>query len=376
MSLREYLATDFTNWSLGPYHPALPGPMMLRLQLDGEIIVSGETEAGFLHRGLEKALERHSWQSSLTYADRLDPESAIFGELAVCLAAEEIAGIDVPRRAQNIRVILSELTRISSHLGFLARMAKAVGSTPMFHYVLRDRERVLDLFELLTGARFSINFLRLGGVSADVTEGFIERVIDVCELIRIRLKEYNDLFSFNHAFLKRSSWIGVLSSERARALGVTGPNARAAGLSLDVRKSAPYSGYELIDFEIPVGRGEGGTIGDAHDRFVLRLREITQSLEILKQSVDSIPAGQFQSVKISREFTIAPGEAYSRVESPRGTLGCHLVSDGGTRPARVQFKTPSTGHMLTIPELVIGTRVEDISVILLSLDISLAEFDR
>lgn len=374
--MTESLKTDLTSWTIGPYHSALPGPFRLHLNLDGEVIASGRVERGFLHRGLEKTMELHVWMSTVSYADRLDPEAAVFGELALCLAVEEIGEIPVPLRGQSIRVILSELTRISCHLAYIARIASAVGAETMVHYVLRDREKILDLFELLTGARFSISFLRFGGVISDVTEGFIERVLDICGLIRVRLKEYNDLFSFNHAFLKRTAGIGVISQEVARVYGITGPNIRAAGVSLDIRKIHPYTGYQSIDFEVPTGRGEGGTLGDAHDRFLLRLREISQCLEILKHVAETVPAGDFASTRVGKDFTIPQGEAYSRVESPRGLLGCHVVSDGGEKPCRVQFRTPSSTVLEVLPELLRGSRVEDLPVVLASLDIGVAEADR
>ena len=180
---RDSYDSDLTLWEIGPYHGSLPAAMRMSLHLDGEIIVSCNVETGFLHRGLEKACELHPWQAVVSYADHLDPEVAVFGELAVCLAVEEIGDIKVPLRANSIRIILCELSRISAHLAFIVRMAKAVGSETIIHYVLRDREKILDLFELLTGARFSLNFLRFGGVNADVTDGFIERVFEVCEMI-------------------------------------------------------------------------------------------------------------------------------------------------------------------------------------------------
>ncbi len=374
--MSDFLGTDLTSWVIGPYHSALPGPIRLHLSLDGEVIAAGRVERGFLHRGLEKTLELHPWQAAISYADRLDPEGSAFGELALCLAVEEIGEIPVPLRAQAIRVLLCELNRVSCHLGYIARMANSVGADTMIHYVLRDREKILDLFELLSGARFSVNFLRFGGVIADVTEGFIERVLEICELIRLRLKEYNDLFSFNHAFLKRTAGIGVIRVEDARRFGVTGPNARACGISLDVRKLHPYSGYQQIDFETPIGRGEGGTVGDAHDRFLIRLREIAQSLEILKHVAETLPAGDFASTRIGKEFTVPQGEAYARVESARGMLGCHVVSDGSERPCRVQFRVPSIAQLDITPELIRGSRVEDLPVILASLDIGVAEADR
>lgn len=373
---QESFRTDLTTWEIGPYHGALPAPMRLRLSLDGEIIAACSVETGFLHRGLEKAFELHSWRASISYADHLDPEVAIFGELALCLGVEEIGEIAVPPRAQRIRVILAELSRISAHLVYMVRMARAVGSETIVHYLLRDREKILDLFELLTGARFSFNFLRFGGVSSDVTDGFIERVLEVCEMIRIRMKEYNDLFTFNHAFLMRTSGVAPLLAKQVKQFGITGPNARASGVDFDVRKTHPYMGYDQLEFKIPVGLGEEGMVGDVHDRFVIRLRELSQSMEILKQLSELLPSGEFLNEKIDLEYEVPSGEAYVRVESSRGLLGCHVVSDGGPRPNRIQFRPPTLGNLMAIPSLVEGVRIEDLPVVLASLDLGIAEADR
>jgi NADH-quinone oxidoreductase subunit D len=376
MNTQSFLKTDLTTWEIGPYHSALPGPMRLRLKLDGEIVVSCEVETGFLHRGLEKACELHSWPSLIVYADHLDPEVAVFGELVTCLAVEEIAGIDVPPRAQSIRLLLAELARISGHLAFVVRMAKAVGSETVIHYVLRDREKILDLFELVTGARFSLNFLRFGGVRADVTDGFIERVLEVCELIRVRMKEYNDVFTFNYSFLQRSSRVAPISPETVRFCGITGPNARASGVPFDVRKDIPYIGYDRLDFIAPLGKGEGGALGDVHDRFILRLREINESMEILKQLVDRIPGGQFLDSPVLKDYPVPAGEAYARIESSRGLLGCHIISDGKSGPSRVQYRVPTVANLMAIPYITPGIRVEDLPVVLASMDLGIAEADR
>ncbi len=372
----ESLKTDLTTWIIGPYHGSLPAPMRLSLSLDGEMISDCQVETGFLHRGLEKSCELHSWRAAVAYSDHLDPECAIFGELVLCLAVEQLSELEVPERAQSIRVILSELARISGHLSFMVRMAKAVGSETIIHYLLRDRERILDLFELLTGARFSLNFLRFGGVSADVTDGFIERVLEVCELIRIRMKEYNDLFTFNFGFLKRTAQVVPISKRLVLASGMTGPNARASGIDLDVRKKFPYSGYSKLDFSVPVGRGDSGILGDVHDRFLIRLREITESMEILKQLLDVVPSGEHLNRKFKKDFVVPAGEAYARVESSRGLLGCHVVSDGGPTPSRIQFRTPTVANLMAIPQVVRGIRIEDLPVVLASLDLGIAEADR
>jgi NADH-quinone oxidoreductase subunit D len=373
---RESLRTDLTTWEIGPYHGALPGPMRLKLRLDGEVIVSGEVESGYLHRGLEKAFELHPWRASILYVDRLDPEGAAFGELAFCMAVEEMAGIPVPPRAQAVRLILCELTRISCHLNYAVKVARAIGGDTFVHYVLRDREKILDLFELLAGARFSLNFFRFGGIKADVTEGFIERVSETCDMLRVRLKEYNDLITFNQVFLKRTVGVGILSQEDVIRWGVTGPNARASGVAFDVRKAHSYGGYDKIDLEIPVGKGEGGFLGDSHERFLLRLREISQSLEILKNLAESIPSGPFMNEQPPGELEVPKGEAYCRVESSRGLLGCHVMSEGGNFPSRVQLRTPTVAHLRVLPRLLAGLRIEDLPVVLASLDLNIAEADR
>jgi NADH-quinone oxidoreductase subunit D len=373
---REVSKPDLTTWEIGPYHGSLPAPMRLLLSLDGEIITDCRVETGFLHRGLEKVCETNSWKAVIAYTDHLDPECAVFGELLLCLAVEEISDIVVPARAQSIRIILSELTRISSHLSFMVRMARAVGSETIIHYLLRDRERILDLFELLTGARFSLNFLRFGGVSADITDGFIERVLEVCDLIRIRMKEYNDLFTFNYGFLKRAAGVAPISKAMIDTFGITGPNARAAGVFFDVRKKSPYCGYDRLDFEVPLGQGEGGLLGDVHDRFLIRLREITQSMEILKQLVDTVPSGEYINPRLGANMIVPAGESYVRIESSRGLLGCHLVSDGGNTPSRIQFRSPTVANLMAIPQLVDGIRIEDLPVVLASLDLGIAEADR
>jgi NADH-quinone oxidoreductase subunit D len=375
--MSDCLRTDLTEWEIGPYHGALPGAMRLKLLLDGEIVVSGKVETGFLHRGLEYAMEVHPWKSAIAYADHLDPEAAAFGEIALCLAVEEIAGLEIPARAIGIRMVLSELTRLSAHLVYLVRVARSVGAETLVHYVLRDRERILDLFELLTGVRFSLNFLRFGGVRADVTEGFIERVLEVCELIRVRIKEYNDLLTFNHTFIKRTANVGVIPIDLVRRSGMTGPNARASGLSFDVRKMHPYLAYQYQDFTIPVGQGEGGAVGDCHDRFLLRLREMSSSLEILKYVAETMPPGEYLNGKLDAiKMKIPEGEAYARVESSRGLLGCYAYSTGGEKPGRIQFRVPTAASLSVLSDIMAGIRIEDLPVVLASLDLSLAEADR
>lgn len=368
--------TDLVSITMGPYHAALPGPLLLRLKMDGEMIESVEIETGFLHKGLEKSFELQNWSSAVILADHLDPEGSFFTELAVCSAVEELGELELPARAASIRTILSEVFRLANHLLYFAKVAKAARSETAFHYVMRDRERLLDLIELLTGARSSIGFLRFGGVTADITEGFIERVLDVCDLLQVRLKEYNDLFTYNQAFVFRSSHVGVLSRANAEKFGITGPAARAAGIDFDVRKKNPYLLYKELDFGIPVGRGEVGIQGDIHDRFLVRLREIEQSTLILKQLVEKVPPGEFSLFQITPDFEVPVGEAYARVETSRGRLGAYVVSSGSVKPHRVQFSVPSQGLFAAVPQLLNGCYLEDLSLVLASLDLSVTELDR
>ncbi|MCC7442225.1 MAG: NADH-quinone oxidoreductase subunit D [Bdellovibrionales bacterium] len=350
--------------------------MKLKLTLDGEVIAQVEVETGYSHRGLEKLFELKSWRSGLPYADRVDPEAAVFGQVVYALCAEKVLGVDAPKRAQQVRTVLCELARISSHFRSFVQMARSLGAETFVHYVLRDREKLLDLFELITGARFSLNFLRIGGVAQDVTEGFLERVSDVADLLRTRMKEYNDLFSFNDAFLGRTRGTGVITHDAVLRHGLTGPNARAAGHAFDVRKLHPYLEYGSVDFETPIGRGEFGQVGDAHDRFLVRLREVLQSIEIVKQVCESMSDGPFLSVGPNEVIRPRSGEAFLRVESPRGALGCYVASEGGAGPVRVQFAPPSVPTLAVMPELARGGRLEDLPVILASLDLSIAEVDR
>jgi NADH-quinone oxidoreductase subunit D len=366
----ERLVTEHSRLELGIYHRFLPGPFQLQLDMDGEMIVAGTAKTGFTHRGLEKAITTQKWAASLLYADRLDPESAIFGEYVVCLAVEEIAGIAVPPRARSIRIVLSELARISAHLMYFVRLAKACSAENLMHYALRDREKLLDLFELITGSRFSHNYFRFGGVREDITDGFIERVLDVCSVIEFRLNEYSKIFFNNSIFLKRSVGVGTISRELALGVGLTGPNARASGVFQDLRKDQPYGGYESVTFQIP-----GGT-GCVNGRLNVRVLEILESIKILRQVVEHVPAGEYSAIKSRDAIKVPRGEAYARIESVRGVLGCYVVSSGGDKPERVQFRSPTSVQLGLLSDLLVGMRLEDLPVVLASLDLSLSEADR
>lgn len=316
-----------------------------------------------------------TWISAVPYASRLDPENAIFGELAYCLAVEEVGGIEVSKRNAMIRTLVCELSRVSSHLGYLARVGRAIGAETLSHYALRDREKLLDYLELLSGARFSLHFVRIGGISEEVTDGFIERVLDAADLIRIRIKEYNDLLSYNFPFSNRAKGVGTLSIEDARAEGVSGPNGRASGRQYDVRRSSPYSGYQYLDLSQSVSNHAGATDGDVHARYLIRIREMIESLNIIREAVEKLPPSDGKKTFGNHE-RLPPGEACVRVESPRGVLLCHVVSNGGVGPCNVQFGTPSAPALQSVSRLLTRARVEDLPLILASMDICVAEVDR
>lgn len=367
-------ALNISTWRIGPFSELLPGPLALKLDLDGELIAGAQVERGFLHRGVEKSFEVRRWGAVSVSADRVDPECAPSYELAVVSAVEEIAGVTPAPRIEAIRRVVCELSRIASHLLATVRMAQAVGSETIPHYLLRDRERVLELFELLVGSRFAFNFLRVGGVAAEVSDGFCERALQVCDLLRERLREYNDILSFNEIFSSRTRDLGVLSAADVSLLGITGPNARAAGVAVDARRQAPYCGYALVDSDMAAEPSGEALRGSAHDRFLQRLREIHESISIVRESLGL--AAEAGGATLPPVPEIPAGECYVRVEGPRGAIGCYVVSDGGEFPARVQFVTPSLRALAAVPRLLRGTRLEDLRLLLASLDISVSEADR
>jgi NADH-quinone oxidoreductase subunit D len=361
--------------SVGPHHSAGIGPLRVAISTDGEMILHGMPEVGYLHRGIEKIAERMTWAGFVPYTDRVDYLAAIPSNLAYVLAVESLAGIAVPERASAIRVIASELNRIASHLLSMGHLARTLGASTAYVYSLRDREKINNLFEMLCGARLTYNYLRIGGVAADVTEGFIEKTYELTEYLLPKLKEYHDLLSNNQIFAGRLSGVGVITAAQAIDCGLSGPVLRASGVKIDTRKTAPYSGYEKYDFEIATGKGEVGVLGDALHRFIVRLREIEQSISIIKQALDDLPSGAF-NVPLPRIFKPGKGETYAAVESPRGTMGVYICSSGEKHPYRVRFRTPSFATLNLFPEIVRNVVLSDLATIVCSLDIMVSEVDR
>jgi NADH-quinone oxidoreductase subunit D len=347
--------------------------MRLNLVLDGEIVVDAVSETGFTHRGLESVFESESWIAGISVSDRLDPEAAVFGEMAYCQAVEKLLKVTPSPRTLYIRTLICELSRIVSHLGYISRIARVCGAETLFHYVTRDRERFIDLFELLTGARFSVNYLRFGGVAHDVSEGFLERVLEACSTMKHRFKEYNDLFSYNQAFLARARGLGLLSAKKAADWAITGPNARASGHEFDVRKWAPYAAYEQLDFA-PVFGAEGE--GDTHGRYMLRIREIVQAMDLIRQCAESMPKGTVTGLTADTVVRAPKGEACGRVEGPRGLVSCYVHSTGNDRPIRVHFRSATRSALAFLPQVLKGCLVEDVPALVASFDICIAEIDR
>lgn len=366
--------TNITSLQLGPFVPQVLGPVMFSLELDGEWITKISCETGFTSRNVEIGIESRAWYSTLPLIDHIDAESSVFFELAYALAIEQIADLPVSPREQGIRVIFSELNRIQLHIKYLVRVAEAVGAQSAVQYLLRDRDGIIELIELLTGVRFGYGYIIPGGVKCDVTEGFLERVLEATDVLRIRIREIQEVFIFSDIFLERAKGVAKISPEMTKKYGITGPNRRASGDGFDVRLVSAYSGYELIDFN---QEGLEVMTGDCLDRVFYRTYEMGQSASILRQVVEKMSHYDgFAPKNWSKDLRIPSGQGFSRVESTRGVLGCFLVSDGGSRPAKIHFSTPSRSIISGLPEIIPGTNLEDFPLAIASLDISMLEIDK
>jgi NADH-quinone oxidoreductase subunit D len=381
--------------NMGPQHPSTHGVLRLLLELDGETIVRCNPDIGFLHTGIEKTMETKRYEQAIVMPDRMDYLNNLGNNLCFVLAIEKLIDIDVPERAQVVRVILAELQRIASHLIFLASHALDLAAASVFLYAFREREIILDIFELCSGARMMTSYFRPGGLWRDVPDEFEDAVQDFINILPGRIQQYEDLLTNNPLYIDRTRGIGPISREDALRWGLSGPSLRAAGEPYDLRRAVPYSGYERYDFDIPVG-----TIGDTYDRYIMRIAEMRQSIRIIQQALDDLPGGPWRSdnrkfvppprselgrsmeavihhFKLWTEGFPAPeGAVYVATESPRGELGCYLVGDGGPRPYRVHFQTPSLSNLQVLPVLAEGCLVADLVAIISSLDPILGDVDR
>lgn len=356
--------------NMGPQHPSTHGVLRLLLTLDSEVIVKAQAHVGYLHRSFEKLSEGMTYVQFLPFTDRLDYVSAITNEMGYCLAVERLAGIEVPKRAQYLRVMACELQRIASHLVFLATMGTDLAAVTVFLYGFRDRERVLDILDSLSGQRLTYHYLRIGGVAADAPPGFDRMILDLVEYLTPRLEEMDELFTNNVIFRRRTEGVGILTGAQALDWGVSGPNLRGSGVRWDVRKADPYSSYGELDFDIPTGKQ-----GDCFDRYAVRMAEMRQSLRILGQAVEGLPEGESRA-KVPRTVRPPAGEAYAHVEGSRGDVGFFIISDGSANPFRLKIRGPSFVHVMALENMLKGWKIADVIAILGSIDIVLGEVDR
>jgi NADH-quinone oxidoreductase subunit D len=397
--------------NMGPQHPSTHGVLRLVLELDGENVVSCRPVVGYLHTGIEKNTEYRTWQQGVAFVTRMDYLAPFFNEMAYCMAVERLLGIEVPERARVIRVMLCELNRIASHLVWLATTGLELGAISVMLYGFREREVILDIFEMATGLRMNHAYMRIGGLVMDLPDGAEAKVREFLRMMPGRIGEYETLLSGNPIWIERTRGIGVVPAEELLALGTTGPVLRAAGVPRDVRKDEPYGGYEQYDFDV-VTRPEG----DVFARYEVRIDEMKQSLRIVEQCIDSLPGGPVKiddpkirfpgDLKVgpdgignSEEYVrhimeesmealinhfklvthgvrVPPGEVYQVVESPRGELGCYVVSDGGFRPYRVHVRDPSFANLQALPLMVEGGFVADVVASIASVDPVMGGVDR
>jgi NADH-quinone oxidoreductase subunit D len=381
--------------NMGPQHPSTHGVLRLLLELDGETVVNCIPDIGFLHTGIEKNMEAKTYTQALVMTDRMDYLNAVGNNLVYCLAIEKLVELDVPPRAQAVRIILTELQRIASHLVWLGTHALDLAAMSVFLYTFREREIILDILEMCSGARMMTSYIRPGGLWRDLPPGFEQAVREFLRAFPARIRQYERLLTQNPLWIDRTRGIAVISDEEAVRCGLTGPSLRGSGVDFDLRKAVPYAGYEAYAFDVPLG-----TRGDVYDRYLIRMEEMRQSLRIVQQALDRLPDGPFLSdnrkfvppprseLGVSMEalihhfklwtegFPAPKGAVYMAVESPRGELGCYLVGDGGPKPYRVHFRTPSFANLQALPKLAKGHLVADLVAIIGSLDIVLGDADR
>ncbi len=375
-TIERDIKTDELTINMGPQHPSTHGVLRVVLKTDGEMCLDAQPDIGYLHRCAEKIAENLLYGMFVPYTDRMDYVSGMGCNMGYCMAVEQVAGIKIPERGEYLRVIVTELNRIASHLLAFGTYGLDTGAITPFLYGFRERELILDLLEMLCGARLTYSYIRIGGVDGDVTPNFMDKLKEFVNLFPGKIKEYNKLLTFNHIFMKRTTGVGVLRPDVAIAYGVTGPCLRGSGIKQDVRRDEPYSIYNKLDFEVPVGSTEhGGPIGDAWNRYYIRIRELEECTKILKQCIEMMPPGPVMAEKVGR---VKPpkGEAYTRMENARGELGFYIVSDGTMTPVRVKVRAPSFSNISVLPAIVRGQMLADVVAIIGSLDIVLGEIDR
>ncbi|MDB5328242.1 MAG: nuoD [Phycisphaerales bacterium] len=361
--------------NMGPQHPSTHGVLRLELRTDGEIVTQAVPHLGYLHRCKEKIGENLPYYQYIGYTDRLDYLAAMNNNLAWSMAVEELAGISVPRRAEFIRVIAVELNRIASHLVSFGTYGLDLGAFTPFLYAFREREYILDLFEQMCGARLTLSYINIGGVTWDLPPGFTDKLLEFLDYFEPKLIEYDKLLTRNPIFVKRTANLGIVSKQQCIDWTLSGPMIRGSGIPNDLRRDRPYTVYPELDFNVIVGRGEMGQLGDCWDRYWVKMAEMAECCKILRQCVAMLPDGPFRA-KIPRAMKVPAGEVYVEAENPRGHLGFFIESQGGPIPYRVKIRGPSFVNLAVLPELVPGVLIGDIPAIVGSIDIVMGEVDR
>jgi NADH-quinone oxidoreductase subunit D len=382
--------------NMGPQHPSTHGVLRVILDLDGEIVVKAQPVIGYLHTGIEKSCEAKTYSQAITLTDRIDYLCPLSNNLGYCLAVEKLLGIEVPKRAQYVRVLLTELTRISSHLVWLGTHAIDLGAMSVFLYCFREREEIMKIFEFVSGQRMMTSYFRVGGLALEPPTGWLDRIRRVIDAMPHHVDEYETLLTKNRIWMARTKGIGILTAEDAIAMGVSGPLLRASGVAYDVRRAFPYSSYDEFDFEVQTHTG-----GDCYARYLVRVAEIRESLKIVRQAMAKVPAegpirseapgivppareemkasieGLIYHFKIFTEGFAPPrGEVYQVIESPRGEMGVFIASDGSNKPYRVKFRAPSFVNLQSLPMLCEGKLIADVVACIGTTDIVLGEVDR
>ena len=362
--------------NMGPQHPSTHGVLRLKVLTDGEIVTRITPYIGYLHRCFEKHCENVTYEQVLPYTDRCDYIAAMNNNFGYAVAVEKLMDIKVPEKVEHIRVIVAELNRIASHLLAVGTFGLDVGAFTPFLYCFRDRERILDLFEMLCGARLLYSYIWVGGLSHDLPVGWVEKAYEFLDYFEPQVEEYNNILTFNKIFIERTADVGVLPQEVAISYGVTGPNLRGSGVKWDLRKDDPYSIYDKFEFDIPIGTGVVGTVGDCWDRYYIRVREIEESVKIVRQALEQLPRDGDVHEAIPKKIRPPKGQLYDRTETPRGELGYYIISNGKPIADRLKMRSPAFTALSCIDEIARGWMISDVFAILGSLDIVLGEIDR
>ncbi|MFC1985699.1 NADH-quinone oxidoreductase subunit D [Chloroflexota bacterium] len=365
------LKTEPFVLNIGPVHPSTHGVFRMRATLDGEVVIDLEPVFGYLHRGIEKLAEERTYTGVIPLTDRLDYLASMTNNMAYVLAVEKLAGISVPERAEYLRIILAELQRIASHLIAVGAFLNDCGAffTP-FLYMFREREKIVDLFEMVSGQRLLYNYMRIGGFVQDIPDEFLPALDKFVRQMPGFIDEYERLLKENEILLARSKGVGILPKELAIDISASGPVLRASGIKWDIRKVDPYSIYERFEFDVPTG-----SAGDCYDRYRVRVEEIRQSLHIIKQAMAQLPSGAVRS-EVPHLIRPPVGEAYAHIEAPKGELGFYLVSDNSIAPYRCHIRAPSLMNLTALREMIIGWKIQDAIIIFGSIDITMGEVDR